>query len=155
MIDLTSSFLGRFDLSVFRYQCTVCGKVSSPLDLANLVCHWYWPAAIVNTQYVFTVDILTKWDLMQKRLPGSSESGFLCSLEDFSILRGRISLLESLEERSSLGCCCCFSFPIGIVNLLFKFCLHTYHNYNYIQQSLPVGSVKHILTAVGSLSDNC
>lgn len=114
---------------------------------------------------------------------------FLGSLEDFSILRGRVSLLESLEERAmayrmvllylhlihtvDFHACNCipvtpspflsfiswllllFSFPIGIVNLLFKFFLHTYHNYNYIQQSLPVGSVKHILTAVGSLSDNC
>jgi len=50
----------------------------------------YWPDTVVKTQYVFTQDVLQKWHLLQKRLPGSSESGFPRSLEDFSVSRGRV-----------------------------------------------------------------
>lgn len=54
----------------------------------------YWPATLANTQYLFSQDLLTKWNLLQKHLPGSSESGFLRSLEDFSILRGRVDVIN-------------------------------------------------------------
>lgn len=82
--------IGRFDLNVASYCCSSCDYTIDPLKLNNLVSEGYWPGTVVNTQYVFTQDVLRKWDLLQKRLPGSSESGFLRSLEDFSISRGRV-----------------------------------------------------------------
>ena len=82
--------IGRFDLNVCNYGCSSCGHTLDPLHLKNLVFKGYWPGTVVNTQYVFTQDVLKKWDLLQKRLPGSSESGFLRSLEDFSVSRGRV-----------------------------------------------------------------
>ena len=47
-------------------------------------------ASIVNTKCIFLQHLFEKWDLLQKRLPGSSESGLLTPLEDLSILKGRI-----------------------------------------------------------------
>lgn len=82
--------IGRFDLNVAGYRCSCCKYSLDPLEVNQLVSEGYWPATLANTQYLFSQDLLTKWDLLQKRLPGSSESGFLRSLEDFSISRGRV-----------------------------------------------------------------
>lgn len=85
------SFLstGRYDVNFCIFHCKDCKNVFSPLDSSNLI-----QQAIGQAQfpkYVFSQDLFFKWDLLQKRLPGSSESGFLRSLEDFSVIRGRVS----------------------------------------------------------------
>ena len=87
------SFLstGRYDVNFCIFHCKDCKNVFSPLDSSNLIQAGYWPGSISNTKYVFSQDLFFKWDLLQKRLPGSSESGFLRSLEDFSVIRGRVS----------------------------------------------------------------
>ena len=87
------SFLstGRYDVNLCIFHCKDCKNVFSPLDSSNLIQAGYWPGSISNTKYVFSQDLFFKWDLLQKRLPGSSESGFLRSLEDFSVIRGRVS----------------------------------------------------------------
>ena len=87
------SFLstGRYDVNFCIFHCKDCKNVFSPLDSSNLIQAGYWPGSISNTKYVFFQDLFFKWDLLQKRLPGSSESGFLRSLEDFSVIRGRVS----------------------------------------------------------------
>ena len=87
------SFLstGRYDVNFCIFHCKDCKNVFSPLDSSNLIQAGYWLGSISNTKYVFSQDLFFKWDLLQKRLPGSSESGFLRSLEDFSVIRGRVS----------------------------------------------------------------
>ena len=87
------SFLstGRYDVNFCIFHCKDCKNVFSPLDSSNLIQAGYWPGSISNTKYVFSQDLFFKWDLLQKRLPGSSESGFLRSLEDFAVIRGRVS----------------------------------------------------------------
>ena len=60
----------------------------------NLVHTGYWPGSIANILYVFSQDVFLKWDILQKRLLGSSEGGFLRSLEDLSFVRERVSLFH-------------------------------------------------------------
>jgi len=81
---------GRFDLNVCTFRCVECNSTFHPLDLDNLVHLGYWPGTITNTKYIFAQDLLLKWDLLQKRLPGSSESGFVRSHEDLSMAKGRV-----------------------------------------------------------------
>ena len=87
-----SSFLstGRFDVNFCLFHCKGSQQVFSPLDVCSLIQAGYWPGSISNTKYVFSQELFLKWDLLQKRLPGSSESGFLRSLEDLSVIRGRV-----------------------------------------------------------------
>lgn len=92
---------GRFDLNVCNYGCNSCGHTLDPLQLKNLVFEGYWPGTVVNTQYVFTQEVLKKWDILQKRLPGSSESGFLRSLQDFSVSRGRVGVINDTAFSSA------------------------------------------------------
>ena len=83
-------FTGRFDFNVSGFHCSKCNRSFNPLELDNVIQLGYWPGTIANTKYLFAQDLLKKWDLLQKRLPGSSESGFLRSLEDLSISKGRV-----------------------------------------------------------------
>ena len=81
---------GRFDVNFCLFHCKGSQQVFSPLDVCSLIQAGYWPGSISNTKYVFSQELFLKWDLLQKRLPGSSESGFLRSLEDLSVIRGRV-----------------------------------------------------------------
>lgn len=80
---------GRFDLNLCIFRCCECQRHISPLYLVNLVHTGYWPGSMANILYVFSQDVFLKWDILQKRLLGSSEGGFLRSLEDLSFVRER------------------------------------------------------------------
>ena len=84
------SILGRYDFPKFILSCEECNETLNPFELENLICCGYWPGSTLNIFYFFSFDVLNLWDSFRKRLPGSSSRGFLKSLEDISVSRGRV-----------------------------------------------------------------
>ena len=56
--------IGRFDLNVAVYCCSCCQYSVDPLNVNQLLSEGYWPATLANSQYLFSKDLLTKWDLL-------------------------------------------------------------------------------------------
>ena len=79
----------RFDLDCSRLSCTTCSAVLHQWSLNA----WYWPGSPSVITYIFDQGLFEMWDILQKKMPGTSENSFIRGLEDFSSSRGRVSYL--------------------------------------------------------------
>ena len=73
-----------------------CNACKSHLRLSqpnSVIQEEFWPASAKRkSQYIFDQDLFLFFDLLQKNMPGVSESGLIKTLEMFSELTGRVSL---------------------------------------------------------------
>ena len=78
----------------------MCSACKSHLKLSqpnSVIREEFWPgSARRKSQYIFDQDLFLFFDLLQKNLPGVSESGFIKTLEMFSQAKGRVSCNHSL-----------------------------------------------------------
>lgn len=69
-----------------------CGEqiqLESPHDIIR---EQFWPgSATRKSTYVFDTDLFLFYDLLKKNNPGVSETGFLKTLEQISLAKGRVS----------------------------------------------------------------
>ena len=93
----TTLIPGRYDLADAEHVCIKC---KTPMRLAHphgLLREELWPgSAGKRSQYMFDQDMFLFFDLLQKNMPGVSESGFIRTLEMFSQSKGRVSCFYML-----------------------------------------------------------
>ena len=87
-------FAGRFDINHSKYEYSNCQKVLSSTDPAVIVQLGFWPGSITDMTYVFDQDLFSYLDILQKQVPGISQSSFIKSLELFSKQKGRVSVIN-------------------------------------------------------------
>lgn len=84
--------LGRYDLNDVLPTCDSCGEqihLDSPHDIIR---EQYWPgSATRKSSYLFDTDLFLFYDLLKKNNPGVSETGFLKTLDQMSLAKGRVS----------------------------------------------------------------
>ena len=84
-------YLGRYDLNDVQPICESCGEqihLQSPHDIIR---EQYWPgSASRKSTYLFDTDLFLFYDLLKKNNPGVSETGFLKTLEQISLAKGRV-----------------------------------------------------------------
>ena len=84
-------YTGRYDLKDSRVLCEGCGNCFDIEYPHNVIREHLWPGTpSCNTTYIFDQDMFLLYDLLQKNMPGISETGFLKSLEQFSAIKGRV-----------------------------------------------------------------
>lgn len=84
---------GRFDLNKFVIKCS-CGNSYDPFSLTNLVESGYWPGSLKQINYIFHESCFVMWGRFSKRMPGSSVSSYVKSLEDISRLNSRTDVIS-------------------------------------------------------------
>lgn len=56
-----------------------------------------WPGSpSASASYLFDQDMFLFYDILQKNMPGISESGFIKTLEQFSVHKGRVYMIICL-----------------------------------------------------------
>ena len=90
-------FSGKFELNRFTVICTACGKNHDPFNLSNIINSGYWFASPENYAYLFSTEVFEIWDSFRKNMPGSSETAFLKSVDQFSEKYGKVSLFMFLN----------------------------------------------------------
>eukprot|EP00794_Sanderia_malayensis_P000837 gene837-134_t len=85
---------GRFDLKKYFMLCKSCCHEWDPFNLKTLIKFRLWPGSPEACTYLFDQDVFRLWNSFSKRMPGSSESAFLSSLNDISAERGRRFVLS-------------------------------------------------------------
>ena len=73
-------------------ECANCKHVGDPFSLFNIITSGYWPSSPGNLSCLISEEVFQLWDAFRKRMPGSSETSFLKSLNDQTILHGRVSM---------------------------------------------------------------
>lgn len=77
------------DVELTCSACQNCTKFSHP---KSVIQEEFWPgSARRKSQYMFDQDLFLLFDLLQKNMPGVSESGLIKTLEMFSEVKGRVS----------------------------------------------------------------
>ena len=74
-------------------RCASCNWVFEPMsNVELLVRNGYWPGNLSSSSsaYIFHQDLFRMWDILQKRMPGTSQKSFLEGLEEFSLNKGRV-----------------------------------------------------------------
>ncbi|XP_046863236.1 uncharacterized protein LOC124456981 [Xenia sp. Carnegie-2017] len=94
---------GRFDLNWFTVHCSSCQWKWSPISVDSIIESGWWPGSPENFHYIFSQDVFNLWDAFRKRMPGSSQSAFVRSLEDISSSRGRENVINSVTFRKSFA----------------------------------------------------
>ena len=89
---LLLSILGPYDIHHKRYQCHKCHKILSTADAHIVAQSGLWPGSITDATYLFHQDLLLHWDILQKQIPGISETAFIKLLELFSKQKGRVCI---------------------------------------------------------------
>ena len=84
---LLLSILGRYDIHHKRYH-----KILSTADADIVAQSGFWPGSITDATYLFHLDLLLHWDILQKQIPGISERAFIKLLELFSKQKGRVRI---------------------------------------------------------------
>ncbi|CAB3998115.1 Hypothetical predicted protein [Paramuricea clavata] len=85
---------GRFDVSHGEYMCPDCKCVHSSSDPLVLVQLGFWPGSVTNVRYAFHQDLFQHWDILQKQVPGISQTSFIKSLECYSSKKGRVGVIN-------------------------------------------------------------
>ena len=85
-----SFYLGRYQLFKFTCLCHNCGSEFDPFTLEILLSTRLWPCSLGKLSYFIEEDVFLLWDAFRKRMPGTSEKSFLDSLNDLSVLNGRV-----------------------------------------------------------------
>ena len=72
-------------------QCEECGTDFSIEFPHKVIRENLWPGTPSTTgSYLFDQDMFLFYDLLQKNMPGISESGFIKTLEQLSAHKGRV-----------------------------------------------------------------
>ena len=72
--------------------CSACKSHLTPSQPNSVIREEFWPgSARRKSQYMFDQDLFLFFDLLQKNMPGVSESGLVKTLEMFSEAKGRVS----------------------------------------------------------------
>ncbi|XP_057310545.1 uncharacterized protein LOC130648507 [Hydractinia symbiolongicarpus] len=71
-----------------------CGKRYDPFCLSNLLGSGYWPGSLKQINCIFHESCFIMWDRFSKRMPGSSISSFVKSLEDVSRFHSRTDVIS-------------------------------------------------------------
>ena len=87
-------FKGRYDLNWFAVGCPSCLWQWTPISVECIVESGFWPGSPGNVNYLFDQKLFSLWDAFRKRMPGSSQTAFLRSLEDLSFEKGRVSAIK-------------------------------------------------------------
>ncbi|XP_046861810.1 uncharacterized protein LOC124455128 [Xenia sp. Carnegie-2017] len=95
ILDYILSSTGRFDLNWFTVHLLFIWKWS-PISVDSIIESGWWPGSPENFHYIFSQDVFNLWDAFRKRMPGSSQSAFVRSLEDISSSRGREIVINHL-----------------------------------------------------------
>ncbi|XP_064390969.1 uncharacterized protein LOC135338816 isoform X2 [Halichondria panicea] len=86
---------GRYDLNDVLPICDNCGQeihLETPHDVIR---EQYWPGNPARkSAHIFDTDLFLFYDLLKKHNPGLSEVGFLRTLEQFSLSKGRVGSLN-------------------------------------------------------------
>jgi hypothetical protein len=53
----------------------------------------YWPGSPCQVKYLFDQEVFRVWETFRMRMPGSSESAFIKTLEDISSFKGRVGMI--------------------------------------------------------------
>ena len=73
--------------------CEDCGNRFEIECPHSLIREHLWPGTPSHKPtYVFDQDMFLLYDLLQKNMPGISETGFLKTLEQFSVIKGRVCI---------------------------------------------------------------
>ena len=83
-------FAGRFDVEVPRVICQNCGSCEKLLTLPTVLENKYWPGSTDCISTIFSQELFTFWNLLQKLQPTTSESAFLNVLEELTELRNQV-----------------------------------------------------------------
>ena len=83
---------GRFDVNRYVLNCNECLMEYDPFNLETILYSDLWPGSVNNLHYLFHQDVFRLWDAFRKRMPGSSEVGFINALCDLSTLNQRVSV---------------------------------------------------------------
>ena len=86
------SCLGRYDLNDASVVCTACHTAfTNPYH--KMLYEGFWPGSAGRTPtYVFHQDLFRFFMLLRQHNPGVSHSGFLRTLEMFSLQKGRVNV---------------------------------------------------------------
>ena len=98
--ELLINFTGRYDVEVPRVICQNCGSCEKLLTLTTVLENKYWPGSTESISTIFSQEVFTFWNLLQKLQPTTSESAFLSVLEELSESRGNVSEMTLLGYRS-------------------------------------------------------
>ena len=79
-------------MQTYKILCNQCGKVDNPFYLANIVASGYWSSSPSNLNCLFLNEVFILWDQFRKQMPGSSEIAFLKSLDELTIVNGRVCI---------------------------------------------------------------
>ncbi len=94
--------LGRYDLNDVLLICDNCGQeihLETPHDVIR---EQYWPGNPARkSAHIFDTDLFLFYDLLKKHNPGLSEVGFLRTLEQFSLSKGRVSAHHAVSWPSN------------------------------------------------------
>ena len=74
----------------YKISCDECFAEFDPFNVDTLIKSDYWPGNITNCAYLFHQNVFRMWDSFSKRMPGSSEQGFISSLSDLSVQKKRV-----------------------------------------------------------------
>ena len=88
---------GRYDLMDVELTCNACKSQLKLPQPNSVILEEFWPASAKRkSQYIFDQDLFLFFDLLQKNIPGVSESGLIKTLEMFSEAKGRVSCNDLL-----------------------------------------------------------
>lgn len=94
-------YVGRYDVNDSFITCDGCGECFSIQFPHNIIRENFWPGTPSHhCSYMFDQDMFILYDLLQKNMPGTSEVGFVKALEQFSALKGRVSLFYECHRNS-------------------------------------------------------
>jgi hypothetical protein len=79
-------------------MCPDCKCVHSSSDPLVLVQLGFWPGSVTNVRYAFHQDLFQHWDILQKQVPGISQTSFIKSLECYSSKKGRVCKINKLSK---------------------------------------------------------
>ncbi len=86
--------IGSYDFMDGEPTCSACKSHLSLSQPNSVIQEEFWPgSARRKSQYIFDQDLSLFFDLLQKNMPGVSESGFIRTLEMFSEAKGRVGCM--------------------------------------------------------------
>ena len=92
-----TSCLGRFDLNDAHVVCTACHTAFTN-QYHKILYESFWPGSAGRTPtYLFHQDVFRFFMLLRHHNPGISHSGFLRTLEMFSLQKGRVRFMLFLK----------------------------------------------------------
>ena len=74
----------------FMTTCEICGITNNPFNLSTIMSSGYWFGSSDNFCHLFSIEVFEFWDSFRKNMPGSSETGFLKALDQFTVDYGRV-----------------------------------------------------------------